>query len=117
MSTERAAKIAALNDEFRKRCVPPNVPPSGRVMITAGVNALGADAVVAILGKVATFADFSEDNDPWKERDFGSIEHDGAKVLWKLDYYSDASLEFGSEDPADPTKTTRVLTIMLAEEY
>ena len=117
MSTERAAKIAALNDEFRRRCVPPQVTLSGRLMITAGVNALGGDAVLEILNKVARFDAFTGDNDPWKERDFGSVEHDGATVFWKFDYFADASLEFRSEDPADPSKTTRVLTIMLDKEY
>jgi hypothetical protein len=31
--------------------------------------------------------------------------------------YFDERSEFGSEDPADPQKTTRILTVMLAEEY
>jgi hypothetical protein len=32
-------------------------------------------------------------------------------IYWKIDYY-DRYLTFGSEDSADPDKTTRVLTIM-----
>jgi hypothetical protein len=37
-------------------------------------------------------------------------------LFFKIDYF-DPKMEFGSEDSADPAKTTRVLTIMLADEY
>ena len=50
------------------------------------------------------------------EHDFGSFEVAGEKFFWKIDYY-DERCEFGSEDPADPEKTMRVLTIMFADEY
>lgn len=40
----------------------------------------------------------------------------GAELLWKIEYLS-ADLLFGSDDPADPTVTQRVLTVLLAEEY
>jgi len=49
--------------------------------------------------KVEMFDAFTADNNPHGERDFGSIEHNGEKVFWKIDYY-DRSLQYGSEDPA-----------------
>ena len=66
--------------------------------------------------KVEMFDSFTEDNDPHGERDFGAFEHEGQRIFWKIDYY-DRSLTYGSENPADPQQTVRVLTIMLASEY
>jgi hypothetical protein len=62
------------------------------------------------------FDNFNADNDQHREHDFGSFELEGEKLFWKIDYY-DLAGEFGAEDPTDPKKTLRVLTVMLAEEY
>ena len=88
----------------------------GRVLMTAGVNALPSDVKAMVIRRVATFSEFTADNDPHGEHDFGNFSLAGRKFFFKIDYF-DANMEFGSEDPADPAKTTRVLTIMLAEEY
>lgn len=105
-----AENIRALNDAFRTTMT------GGQVLMTAGVNALPSDVKAMAVRRVATFAEFTPDNDPHGEHDFGSFTLAGRKLFWKIDYY-DAAMEFGSEDPTDPSKTTRVLTIMLAEEY
>lgn len=103
-------RVQVLNDFFRRTLL------GGKVLITAGVAALPLDVKARALIQVQSFADFTADNDPHDEHDFGSFEVGGEKFFWKIDYY-DPRCEFGSEDPADPEKTTRVLTIMLAEEY
>jgi hypothetical protein len=102
--------IRELNDRFRTTMT------GGRVMMTTGVDALPSDVKAMVIRRVATFSDFTKDNDPYSERDFGSFSLAGHKFFFKIDYF-DAAMQFGSEDPADPSKTTRVLTIMLAEEY
>lgn len=110
-SPEQSQCIAKLNDGFRR-----SGGLGGRFMITAGVQALGPIHVAELNRLVIRFDDFTEDNDPYGEHDFGSIEYGGQKFFWKIDAY-DKSLEFGSPDPTDPAVTTRVLTLMLAQEY
>ena len=65
---------------------------------------------------MSQFSEFTPDNDPHGEHDFGSFTLVGREFFWKIDYH-DRDMIHGSQDPADPEKTTRVLTIMLASEY
>lgn len=39
---------------------------------------------------VQEFDRFTEDNDPYGEHDFGSLEWHGEKVFWNIDYYDHA---------------------------
>ncbi len=106
----KSDRIRVLNDLFRTSFL------GGQVVMTAGVGALPLDMKAHLILKVQSFANFNADNDPHKEHDFGSFELAGETYFFKVDYYA-PDMEGGSEDPADPTKTTRVLTIMRADEY
>jgi hypothetical protein len=103
-----AARIAELNDAARTSFV------GCRVVITQGISTI--NNLDGLYAKVRTFNDFNERNNPYGERDFGSVEHEGQTVFWKFDLY-DLDLLMHSPDASDPAVTCRVLTIMLAEEY
>ena len=112
---DKTAEIRELNDAFRKG----EQPELGKIVVTSGIQALVAAWPLGTFGVyeiVRQFDRFTEDNDPHGEHDFGAFEHAGKRCFWRIDYY-DKLLEGGSDDPADPTKTTRVLTILLADEY
>lgn len=105
-------QVRDLNDSFRTS----GSLARGQWMITRGIQELGPDFVLLATGAVRGFHSFTADNDPYGEHDFGAINVAGRHLFWKIDYY-DRSLCYGSNDPADPAATRRVLTIMLASEY
>lgn len=108
--TESAAKIRALNDALRTTFA------GGRVMLTPGMLAMPKAARETVLQRIRDFKDFEDADDPYHEHDFGAVEFAGQRIIWKIDYY-DLTDQYLSDDPTDPEKTHRVMTIMLASEY
>lgn len=115
MVSPKAQQIAQQNDAFRRG--DPNIP--GIRVITAGLDQLLKQLDIPqgqLAQTVADFDDFTEQNDPHAQRDFGAFEFHQHKLFWKIDAYN-ADYSMGSDDPADLSRTNRVLSIMLAEEY
>lgn len=110
MPTERSLKIRALNDALR------TTGKGGQIVFGGSLAQNPPADTTPLLAAIRSFDKFDVDDDPYGEHDFGSVELVGQKYFWKIDYY-DLSLSAASPDEADPTVTTRVLTIMLAEDY
>ena len=119
----QAGRIAQLNDRLRARVGIPvfqglEAAHLGTVVMTQGIMALEPQHIIEAWKQVREFDAFNADNNPFGERDFGAVDLPGApRIFWKIDYYADANMDAGSDDPADPSKSFRVLTIMLASEY
>lgn len=109
-ASDAPSMIRELNDAFRSTL------SGGTLVLTDGIVGLGDETQAKIIVAVQRFAAFDEANDPWGEHDFGAVDVEGERVFFKLDYY-DLTRAMHSPDPADPSVTERVLTIMLASEY
>lgn len=124
---ERIWATRKLNEEARS-----NPGIACRANIAIGIQSLSEDDRTGAMAQIIAFTNFTGENDPHGEQDFGAVyklesgewtqerpneDRDILQtVFWKIDYY-DHALEFGSEAPWDATKTTRVMTIMLSNEY
>lgn len=102
--------IATLNDKFRRSFI------NGEVLLSAGIAAMSSEDKANIVALVQNFDNFTPDNNPYSENDFGSFDYKGEKILWKIDYY-DLNNQYHSENPANPDITNRVLTIMTVFEW
>lgn len=95
---------AILNDKFRN---------SGLgVVLTGGVQSVRD--LNGLIQAIRKYDNFTPDNDPYLEHDFGSLNWYGDKVFWKIDYYNAEMNEW--EDPTSPD-CNRIMTVMLANEY
>jgi hypothetical protein len=102
MLEANALSIQKLNDALRIHRI------GGTIVITPGIAGLGPSAVNQIMAAITNFDGFNGDNDPYAEHD--------CAVIWKIDYY-DLSRTYHSPNPADLNVTSRVMTVMRADEY
>jgi len=105
-------KIRALNDQLRRD----PYGGHGRIVATQSVSQRGSGFLAKALDAIAAFEAFTEDNNPYGENDFGSVDVDGVTLYFKIDYF-DLEQRYHSEDASDAAKTTRVMTIMEPEDY
>ena len=121
--TLQAKLIASQNDLFRRtltssdirrKCYDEGI--TGNIVFSHNMAARSAEFQNCALQDVAAFEDFTEDNDPDGEHNFGVVVVGHRRLFWKIDLY-DLELDRGSDRPYDPACTERILTIMDPEEY
>jgi Protein of unknown function (DUF3768) len=92
---DNSAKIRTLNDRLRKSLT------GGRVMMTGAVSALPPDVRARVIELTRAFDEFTPDNDPHQEHDFGSFEIDGQE------FFSSTTTMTNPCGPAPKTQVTR----------
>lgn len=116
---EYTRKVADLNDQLRKDMFTGNMLKKhnlkNKIVLTPGIAGLNLIDKEKVFASVKYYGNFTKNNNPWGEKDFGSFNFKKETFNWKIDYY-DNDMKYHSPDKTDPDKTVRVLTIMKAEE-
>lgn len=110
---EKKARIRELNDALR-------INGQGRNGKVVMVGDLGANATpelaASLVQALRGFNDFTADNDPHGEHDFGKFRVGEEWFIFKIDYYA-LDEETLSEHPEDPNVTIRVMSVFYAHDY
>ena len=101
---------ALLNDRFRQ-----GDRSLGEYKLSRQVLALPKHKQKQLFKELQEFSDFNPQNDPSGDRSRGEIVMDNFTYIWKIDYL-DTTMTMVSDDPADPSVTTRVLSIIRTGE-
>lgn len=111
----RTEQIAILNDRARQ-----GLDPRSRTIFTTNLLDGLSDGsrredilAQAKIMKAMRQCEFAPDS---PERDMAWFEVDGVRIMMKIDYF-DETFDWGSEDPADASKTRRAITLMKPEDY
>ena len=102
------SSLSILNDKARQNL--------NNYSLSQAVQGLNEESLQQLLEQVKTFNEFSEDNDPWDEHDYGRIEFEGNTYLWKIDYYN-KNMTGHSPNSADDSVTRRIICVMRSDEY
>lgn len=90
--------IKELNDNFRKSFL------GGHVIISQKVQMLPAKSRKELFEYIKQFNNFTKENDPYGEHDFGSIKFQNNVYFWKIDYY-DTNFLYHSPNPSNTSVT------------
>lgn len=102
------AIIAAKNEELRKM-LPLPLPFPHSVVLTDEIAALPEEKISQILGLVRDFEVFEDET--YGERDFGTFDFEGQRIIWKFDYVDEEEQKYFVENGI------RILIIMFAHVY
>ena len=106
----KAEITAQLNDKARQNL--------RNYHMTNGVRSLDGESLNQLIQQVKDYNQFDAENDPYGEHDFGYLTFNSEKYYFKIDYYAKGSnYQRGSEDPSNESITTRIITLMRADEY
>lgn len=111
---KQSKKIIRLNDELRTTFK----GQGGRVVFTDGFRALPDEQRMELLRRIRDLRRFDPLRDVDGLHETATVRVGEQAAVFRIDYFEhhNAFAHFGSEDPADPARTERILCIMLPEE-
>ena len=86
---KNSEKIAKLNDAFRQSLGSPLVAvnPKNQVNTTQGIwDCFNNEEISSIFQDIKNFDGFTEGDNPYGVKYFGSLKRKGITIFWKIDY-------------------------------